>query len=144
MEKLSKKADFLDYDRINVGDIHEFERQIDRADLNAFAELTGDFNPLHMDKNYGQKTRFGDNIVHGMLVGSLFSALVGMRCPGEKSLYLSQTLNFRQAVFPGDTVRVRGTVVGKSDSTKIITVKTEIFKNNAVVVSGEAKVSFLE
>ena len=91
----TKKAAYLNYHDVKVGDIHEFEKQITRQDIDIFAELTGDFNPLHTDKSYGKKSKFGNNIVHGMLAGSLFSTLIGMYCLGEKSLYLSQNLNFK-------------------------------------------------
>lgn len=141
---IQKKAPYLEYQDIRVGDIYGFERKITRKDVYDFAELTGDFNPLHTDKTYGEKSKFGNNIVHGMLAGSLFSTLIGMYCPGEKSLYLSQTLNFRRSIFPNDKVKVRGEVVGKNDSVKIITIKTEIFRDNTLIISGEAKASFLE
>jgi 3-hydroxybutyryl-CoA dehydratase len=141
---INKKATALKYQDVRVGDIYEFEREITGTDVYDFAELTGDFNPLHTDKTYGEKSKLGKNIVHGMLVGSLFSTLIGMYCPGEKSLYLSQTLNFRQPVFPNDKVKVKGEVVGKNDSVKIVTIKTEIFRDNILIISGEAKASFLE
>lgn len=134
----------LNFQDIKIGNVYEFERQISQQDLNTFAKLSGDFNPLHMDKEYGQKSKFGSNIVPGMLSGALFSALVGMYCPGEKSLYLSQTLYFRKPIFPNDKVKVRGTVINKNDNFKLITIKTEIFKDDILVINGEAKVSFLK
>jgi len=141
---MNNKAACLNYQDIKIGEVYKFTRQITQQDVNVFVKLTGDFNPLHTDEIYGQKSKFGNKIVHGMLVGSLFSTLVGMYCPGEKCLYLSQALCFKKPIFPNDKVKVKGTVMNKNDSVKIITIKTEIFKNNILAISGEAKVSFLE
>lgn len=134
----------LNYSDIEIGAVYEFSKRITEAEVDAFAHLTGDFNPLHCDPSYGEKTQFHRNIVHGMLVGSLFSTLVGMHCPGKKCLYLSQTLRFKKPIFMGDEVLVRGTVTDKSDSVKVITIKTEVLVDQVVTVSGEAKVTLLE
>ncbi len=124
------KAAKLKYHDIREGDFFAFDRKIGRKDILEFSKLTGDFNSLHIK----------DNVAHGMLSGSLFSVLVGMHCPGERSLYLNQTLNFRHPIYAGDRVTVRGTVINKSDSTEVITLKTEILKKGKVMVDGEAKV----
>jgi len=134
----------MNYQDIPLGAVYSFEKQISRQDIQSFASLTGDFNPLHTDPEFGKKSKFNNNIVHGMLAGSLFSTLVGMHCPGEKCLYLQQTLNFREPLFPDDKVTVRGTVVDKNDAIRIITLKTEILKNGRPVITGEAKVKVLE
>ena len=139
-----KKAALINYSDIKQGDVHLFSRKISSKDVMDFAKLSGDFNPLHVDAEFGKKSQFNGNIVHGMLAASLFSTLVGMRCPGEKSLYMSQTLNFRQPIYYNDTVIVKGTVISKNDSIKMITLKTEILKNNKVAIDGEAKVRVLE
>lgn len=133
----------LSYNDINVGDVHEFERTITQKDVLKFVELTGDHNPLHVDPAFGAQSQFGKNIVHGMLAGSLFSTLVGMYCPGERALYMSQTLQFRKPIFYGDHVVVRGTVVGKNDSIQVITLMTEILNGAEVLISGEAKAKVL-
>jgi len=130
----------MNYDEIQVGAVYSFERVISHDDVMSFAALSGDFNKLHTDAEFGKQSRFGKNIVHGMLCGSLFSQLVGMHCPGEKCLYLTQSLNFKSPVFYGDTLTVRGTVLSKNDSIAMITFKTEILKDNKVVIDGEAKV----
>ena len=126
----------LSYQDIRVGEVYSFARKISRKDIMNFAKLSGDFNRLHIK----------DNVVHGMLSGSLFSTLVGMYCPGERSLYVSQTLNFRKILCGGDSVIVRGTVVGKVDSVRIVILKTEILnlKDSKIMVDGEAKIKVLE
>lgn len=133
----------LDFDSIKVGDIYSFERSFRRGDGLVFARLSGDFNPLHLDREFGKKSKFKENVVAGMLVSSLFSALVGMHCPGEKSLYLGQKLRFIKPVFYGDKIRIKGLVVSKSDSIQTINLKTEAWRGNTKVVDGEALVKFL-
>jgi len=139
-----KKAAFINYSDIKQGEVHLFSRKISGKDVMDFAKLSGDFNPLHVDAEFGRESQFKTNIVHGMLAASLFSTLVGMHCPGEKSLYMSQTLNFRQPIYYDDLVVVRGTVISKNDSIKMITLKTEILRNDKVAIDGEAKVRVLE
>ena len=134
----------MKYKEIKVGMRFSFKRVITPEDGEIFSELTGDFNPLHLDKKFAQKSQFGKNIVHGMLAGSLFSALIVVHCPGRSSLYLSQTLNFKQPIFYGDQLRVVGQVKNKSEPLKIITLKTEILRGNEAVVTGEAKVKLLD
>ena len=138
------KAANLSYSDINKGDVYLFKRNISKQDVMNFAKIIGDFNPLHVDADFGKKNQFKGNIVHGMLAGSLFSTLVGMHCPGEKSLYISQTLNFRHPIYHEDTVIVKGTVIDKSDAIRIITLKTEILKDGKLIIDGEAKVKVLE
>ena len=138
-----KVAD-LRYADIKEGEIHQFTKKITHDDILKFAYLTGDFNPLHVDKEFGKKSQFKQNIVHGMLAGSLFSTLVGMYCPGKRSLYLSQTLNFKIPLFCDDTVTVKGTIIAKNDVFLLITLKTEIIKEGKVCINGEAKIKVLE
>ena len=139
-----KKAVKLKFNEITVGSIHKFKKKISVADVKAFASLSGDFNPLHVDKEYASKTKFGRNIVHGMLAGSLFSTLVGMYCPGEKNLYLSQSLFFKKPIFIDEEITVRGTIINKNDSIKLINIKTEILRSDEILITGEAKVTLLE
>lgn len=136
-------ATALYYEDIVVGATYEFERTITASDVEQFAELTGDRNPLHVDESFARQSPFGQRIVHGMLAASLFSTLVGMHCPGERALFLGQTLQFRKPIFPGDTVVVRGMVIGKSDAAQMITIRTEILRAGDALVTGEATAKVL-
>lgn len=142
-EQQSRAARFA-YEEIRQGAVYSFGRTITSQDVQDFARLSGDFNPLHLDSGFGKGSAFKGNIVHGMLAASLFSTLVGMHCPGERALYMSQTLHFRLPIIAGDTVIVQGTVLEKHDSIKMITLKTEILKEGKVAIAGEAKVKVLE
>ncbi len=131
------------YDEIDVGKVFEFERHVTKIDVKDFAELTGDFNPLHLDEDYAKTTQFSGKIVHGMLIGSFFSTLLGMVCPGKKNLYLSQSLNFKKPVSIDSVLIVRGTIKKKIESMNVIIIKTEILCKDKIVVDGEAMVKVL-
>lgn len=132
------------YRDIHVGDTYEFRRTITAQDVLDFARLTGDRNPLHVDEEFGRRSAFGGNIVHGMLAASLFSNIIGMHCPGARALYLSQTLQFRKPLVPNQMVLVRGTVIAKHESITAVTLRTEVLVDGVVAVTGEAKARVLE
>lgn len=134
----------MKYEEIKIGDVYSFEKTLNKKDVLDFAKLTGDHNKLHVDEKFGKNSKFKQNITHGMLAGSLFSTIIGMHCPGENGLYISQTLNFKTPIFYGDKLLVKGTVTNKNDSVKLITLKTEILKENKVAISGEAKAMVLK
>jgi len=138
------KLNNYNYEQIEIGKIFEFKKILTLKDVLDFSKITGDENPLHIDEEYAKGTIFGERICQGMLVGSLFSTLFGMICPGKKNLYLSQTLNFKKPVKINSELIIRGTVENKIDSLKMIMVKTEIIVEGEIVVSGEAKVQLLE
>jgi len=130
-----------DLESIESGLTKQFKTIISESLVSDFAQLSGDFNPLHMDESYAQTTDFKKRICHGMLLASFFSKLVGMYIPGRRSLYLSQTLKFISPCYIGDEIIVKGTVISKSDVTRIINLKTSIIKNSGEeLVRGDAKI----
>jgi 3-hydroxybutyryl-CoA dehydratase len=137
-------ATLLTYEEIKTGEVFAFQRTISQEDVLVFSKLTGDRSPLHINEEFGKNSKFGKNVVHGMLIGALFSTLIGMHCPGKKSLYMSQTLQFKLPLFAGDTVTVKGTVISKHDAIRIVTIKTEVFRGNDMIVTGEAKTQVVE
>ena len=128
---------------INLGDTVSFNRTWDASDIEIFAELSGDMNPLHMDDEYAKTTKFGKRVVHGMLVGSLCSKLVGMYLPGKRCLYLTQSLSFKKPVYIRDTVMVTGTVTSKSEVTGVLSIAITITRENDSLIEGEAQVQVL-
>ena len=131
----------LDFDQIKIGMKKKFTVTITESLIKKFADLTGDFNPLHMDEKYAKSTKFENRVCHGMLLGSLFSRLVGMEIPGKNALYFSQSLNFKAPCFIGEEITVQGEIIDKSLSTKMIKIKTEIHnKEDKCLVEGLAKV----
>ena len=132
------------FDSINIGINHEFKITITEKLVSDFSVISGDFNPLHMDENYAAKTKFKKRICHGMLLASFFSRLVGMYLPGKNALYFSQSLNFISPCFINDKIMIKGEIIDKNYSTKIITVKTSIINHkNELILDGEAKVMMI-
>jgi 3-hydroxybutyryl-CoA dehydratase len=127
--------------KFKIGDSASISKTITDRDIQAFADVTGDHNPLHLDDEYAAKTRFGRRIAHGMLSASLISAVLANELPGAGSVYLSQTLKFVKPVFPGDTVTALVIVTGIRDDKPIITLETVcVNQHNEPVLKGEATV----
>jgi len=125
----------------NVGDSAEITRTIEQSDINAFADATGDHNPVHVDEAFAQTTRFGRTIAHGMLGASLISAVLANKLPGAGSIYLGQTLQFVAPVFPGDQITARVTVKEVRENKPIIKLETICLNQRGeVVIRGEATV----
>ena len=125
-------------DAIEVGQKASVERTFDEATVRAFAELSGDFNPVHLDAEFAARTRFGKPIVHGLLTASLISTVVGTRLPGQGSIYVSQTLRFRAPVFVGDTVRAEAKVREVHRERRRVVLDTRCLVGDRLVISGEA------
>jgi 3-hydroxybutyryl-CoA dehydratase len=129
----------LDYEDIKVGDDASITRTITEADIVAFADLTGDTNPVHLDAEYAAKSMFGERIAHGMLVAGLISAVLGTKLPGPNSIYLGQDLKFTAPVKIGDTLTVTATVTEKRDDKRIIKLRTTATNQRGeMVVDGNA------
>jgi|GEM_PF-7055202 len=126
---------------IDIGKEFSFEHVFTEVDEKLFSELTGDTSELR-GSDIGEVNGDG-KLVHGMLVASFFSTLIDEYCPGPDCLYFSQSLVFRKPIFYGQRVVVRGTVTAKSESTRLITIKTEILFDGSSVVNGEAQVKLL-
>ena len=109
--------------------------------IRAFADLTGDTNPVHLDDAYAAGTRFGRRIAHGMIAAGLISAALANDLPGPGTVYLSQTLQFKGPVYPGDTITTTVEVKTVRPDKPIVTLKTLCKnQNEAVVLEGEAVV----
>ena len=94
-------------DELAVGASAEYAKTLTEADVMAFAEVTGDFNPVHVDEAAAARSPFGGRIAHGMLAAGLISAALAMKLPGPGTIYLGQTLRFTKPVRIGDTVTAR-------------------------------------
>jgi acyl dehydratase len=127
--------------RFSVGDSAEITKTIEQSDVDAFAEVTGDHNPVHVDEEFAMTTRFGKRIAHGMLTASLISAVLANKLPGEGSVYLGQTLQFVAPVFPGDEITARVTVKEIREDKPIMKLETICLNQlGKIVVRGEATV----
>ncbi|HEU4767580.1 MAG TPA: MaoC family dehydratase [Pyrinomonadaceae bacterium] len=127
--------------KLSVGDTAEITRTIAQSDIEAFAAVTGDRNPVHLDDEFAKTTRFGRRIAHGMLTASLISSVLANHLPGEGSVYLGQTLQFVAPVFPGDEVTARVTVIEVRENRPIVKLETVCVNQlGETVVRGEATV----
>ena len=126
---------------LKVGDTASSTRTVTNEDIRAFAELSGDHNPIHLDDGYAATTRFGQRIAHGMFGASLISAVIGNELPGTGSIYLSQTLKFLAPVYLGDTVTARVTVTKIRDDKPIVTLECVCeSQRGETLIKGEAVV----
>ncbi len=127
---------------VKVGDRAEFEKMVTAEDEARFADCTGDMNPLHRDRDYAAKTRFGQCIAHGMLSAGFISAVLGTKlAPDCCVIYLSQSLRFLRPVKIGETIRAVAEVKGTDPEKRIVTVQTDCFNQDGEpVVKGEAVV----
>lgn len=125
----------------SIGDSAEITKTIEQADVDAFAEVTGDHNPVHVDDEFAKTTRFGRRIAHGMLTASLISSVLANKLPGEGSVYLGQTLQFVAPVFLGDAITARVTVKEIREDKPIFKLETIcINQRDEIVIRGEATV----
>jgi acyl dehydratase len=126
---------------LKVGDIASLTKTFTEEEVCQFAEISKDKNPLHLDRNFGAASIFGERIVHGMLVASLFSGLIGMDLPGKGSIYLAQTLSFKAPVGIGEEVTASVEITKIREDKPIVTLQTVCINNKGVVaIEGEAVV----
>jgi 3-hydroxybutyryl-CoA dehydratase len=134
-----------DSDELQLGQSAERLFQITDASVRAFAEVSGDHNPLHLDEDYARKTVFRGRVAHGMLIGSHISAMLGDDLPGPGAIYLSQTLEFEHPVrIPSELkVLVEVVEIGEHRRTTLATVCTVgdqvVARGWAVVVPPRAR-----
>jgi len=109
-----------------------------------YSEISTDTNPIHLDESYASSTVFGKRIVHGMLVASMFSALIGVELPGKGSIYLGQSLSFKAPVSIGDQVTASVEIVKIRDDKPIVTLHTLCINDEGqVLIEGEAVVKYM-
>jgi len=124
---------------VTVGATTSRTKTFTAEDVSTFAAITGDHNPVHLDENYASGTRFGKRIVHGMLTASLISATLANDLPGEGTIYMSQTLQFKAPVFLGDTITATVEVTKFREDRCIATLATTCTNQaGTLVITGEA------
>ena len=129
----------MEINEIKIGMSESYSQTISEADVKAYAGISGDRNPVHMDDEYAEKSRYKKRIAHGMISSSFFSALFGTKLPGPGCVYVHQSLNFKRPVYIGDTVTAIITV------TKIDEIKNRVYFDtvckvkNKIVIDGKAE-----
>src|SRR5687767_6314402 len=113
-----------------VGDKFSTQRLVTDELIRRFADVSGDYNPIHLDEEFAKSTRFGRRIAHGMLTGAFISAVLGYELTERKIVYLSQTLKFVAPVFIDDTVTTTATIINIREDKPIVTLQTVCTNQN--------------
>jgi 3-hydroxybutyryl-CoA dehydratase len=133
-------ATALHFEDLVIGQSASLQRTVTEADVVAFAAVSGDDNPVHLDADYAATTPFKERIAHGMLSASYISALLGTRLPGPGAIYLSQSLVFKRPVKLGATVDARVEITALDESKGRITLTCVCAVDGKPVLEGEAVV----
>ena len=124
---------------LKLGMSSSYGRTVTETDIANFAGVSGDTNPMHLNADFAQTTRFKQRIAHGMLSAAYISTLIGTRLPGPGCLYISQTLRFVAPVRIGDTVIATATVTAIDSARRRVKLTTVCKVGDTVVVDGEAE-----
>src|SRR6056297_1885560 len=127
-------------EELEIGMTRHLSKQVTDEDIELFAQVSTDRNPVHLDDDYAQDTIFEGRIAHGMLTAGLISAVIGEQLPGHGTVYLGQTLKFMAPVRPGDLVRAEVEVMEIDHSRRRVQLKTQCEVEGKVVLKGEAVV----
>ncbi|WP_108484927.1 MaoC family dehydratase [Oceaniglobus ichthyenteri] len=125
---------------LEVGMMRHLTKQITDRDIELFAEVSTDYNPVHMDDDYARDTIFEGRIAHGMLTAGLISAVIGEQLPGHGTVYLGQSLKFLAPVRPGDVVRAEVSVLAIDYAKRRVQLETKCLIDGKPVLKGEATV----
>ena len=127
--------------KFQIGQKASIEKAFTDDDVRTFANISLDRNPVHLNEEYAQNTIFKGRIVHGFLTGSLISAVIGTVLPGEGTIYLNQTMNFRKPVRIGETIKATVEIVGIREDKNILTLNTYCENEKGeLVIDGSAVV----
>ena len=138
----------MKFEELTVGRTAKFQKPVTEADVMTFAEVTGDFNPVHVDEAAAAKTRFGGRIAHGMLSAGFVSAAIGNKLPGAGSIYLGQTLRFTLPVRRAAAKKLRPSPKrrevrsAKYDPTSAPAPPRAIVKPNATVLIRRVRIAY--
>ena len=125
---------------LEIGLVRSLKKEITTRDIELFAEVSTDHNPVHLDDAYAADTIFEGRIAHGMLTAGLISAVIGEQLPGHGTVYLGQSLKFLAPVRPGDMVTAEVEVLDFDYSRRRVTLDTRCLVNGKPVLKGEATV----
>jgi 3-hydroxybutyryl-CoA dehydratase len=126
------------FEDLSVGMEATYAKTITNDDVAAFAELSGDTNPVHLNDDFAAGTIFKQRIAHGFLTGALFSTILGTKLPGPGCIYLSQSLKFRAPVYIGNEVVARAKITGLDPEKGRATLACDCSVNGKTVLEGEA------
>ena len=121
-----------------IGQYYEEQFIITEEIGKSFADISKDYNPVHLEKEFAEQTRFKDKIVHGMLLGSYISGIIGNKFPGQGSIYLKQELHFKRPVYYNSKVKIRVEIKEIHFEQSRLTLQTTCSVEDKTVIDGEA------
>ena len=116
------------------------EKTVTIEDIKRFAEVSGDFNPVHLDEEFAKKTIFKRRVAHGFLTASFISTIIASELPGPGSIYLKQSLKFLAPVYINEKILVKVRIIEINIQKSKVKLITECFKNKTLVLTGEAEI----
>jgi 3-hydroxybutyryl-CoA dehydratase len=134
----------MNFSELLIGMKFESVSVVTTENVLEFARISGDTNPLHIDEEYSQNSIFNGRIVHGMLIGSIFSKIIASDLPGPGSIYLHQTMNFLKPIYHDSSIKVIIEVEKLKPEKNIVFLKTTCWIGNTQVVDGSAIVKCIE
>ena len=138
MSKTKTQGHYLE--DLSIGMFAEKKMVVSDEKITAFAELSGDYNPVHMDAEYAATTMFGKRIAHGALSASLISAILGNDLPGPGAIFTELNMRFRKPAFIDDEITARAEVVEINEKNGRVKMKVACFVDGKAIIRGEAGV----
>ncbi|CAK7037816.1 MULTISPECIES: MaoC family dehydratase [Fusobacterium] len=131
----------MDFENLKIGMKESISKTITETDIILYSGISLDCNPVHLNKEYAEASRFKKRIAHGMLTAGLISAVLGTKLPGEGTIYLEQNLKFKQPVYLGDTITATCEIIDIiKEKRKVILSTICINQDEKIILTGEAKV----
>jgi 3-hydroxybutyryl-CoA dehydratase len=130
----------INIEDLKLGDFAVIEKKMLLEDVIKFSTISLDLNPIHLDKDYAEQSRYKGQIVHGLLASSLFSGLFGTKLPGEGCVIKSQILNFKRPIYIGNLVVAKVEIFKIDKKKKIVVFQTTCMVNNKIVIEGETEI----
>lgn len=125
---------------LQIGQTASIKKLMLESDVIGFANISEDFNPVHLVKEYAERSRYKGQIIHGLMAASLFSGLFGTKLPGIGCVYKSQNLKFKRAIYVGDEVEVKVEIILLDKKAKIVGFKTVVLVDGKVMIDGCAEI----
>ena len=129
------------FSQIKINQNEKFNTYITEEKLKQFVSISGDKNPLHLNKKYAQHLGFKENIIHGLLISSLYSKLVGVYLPGKYAVIGKISINFHNPLYLSEKIQVSGKIISKDNRFKNIIIRAQILKKDKIISTAEILVN---
>ncbi len=137
---ITQESDILRWENLAEGLQKAIEFTVSEEDMRAFAVISGDYNPLHIDDDFARQRGFEGKVVYGALIVAKVSQLIGMKLPGQDSVWSTLSMQFHRPLHVGQVATLTGTVVSLSSSTNIVEIKVDVRTMGKLLAKGRAEV----